>query len=369
MRRVANCTPPSQPGRRVYGHDPPAIGCLLVHGLYYCGNLDSPTTLRLMGGWTVEAAETYRWSSSTSPHGYGINLQTLPKHLRYYLVAPEGRVFVGGDLSQAEARVVAYLSGCSELIECFNDPKRSVHLENAIAVFGHAVEKDTPEYTLAKAVVHASNYREGAYVFSTQSGLPVATTRKLLDNYHRKRPEIKLWHDWVWQTIKNQGVLSTPLGDTRTFYEAISCFSLTGKMTDQHWKDAIAWVPQSTVPHVLNLGLLHIAKLRDQGLDVQFHHQGHDSFLCSVPEGNENEFFSLVQPFYAAVKLVGPGGVYNIPQEYSTGFSFGDMFGWSGSSMSHRVWQKKVDEKLSKHPRDEQILRGVYGAMLKDWRP
>lgn len=325
--------------------------------------------MRLMGGWTVEAAETYRWSSSTNPHGYGINLQTLPKHLRYYLVAPAGRVFVGGDLSQAEARVVAYLSGCRELITCFEDPRRSVHLENAIAVFGHEVEKDTPEYTLAKAVVHASNYREGPYVFSTQSGLPVATTRKLLSQYHLKRPEIGLWHAQVWEAIKLRGVLTTPLGDERTFYEAISCFSLTGKMTDQHWKDAIAWVPQSTVPHVLNLGLLHMAQLRDAGMDLQFHHQGHDSFLCSVPEGNEREFFQAVQPFYAAVKLVGPGGVYTIPQDYCHGFSFGDMFDWRGSSLSRGAWQAKVDEKLSKSPRHEQILRGTYGAMLKDWRP
>lgn len=322
-----------------------------------------------MGGWTVEGTETFRWSSSTNPHGYGINLQTLPKALRYYLVAPPGRVFVQGDLSQAEARVVAYLSGCTELIECFNDPTRSVHLENAIAVFGKAVEKDTPEYTLAKAVVHASNYREGPFVFSTQSGLPVSTTRRLLDNYHRKRPEIHQWHDQVWETIKRRGVLVTPLGDERTFYEAISCFSLTGKMTDQQFKDAISWVPQSTVPHVLNLGLLYMAQLRDNGMDLQFHHQGHDSFLCSVPQGEEVRFFTMVQPYYSAIRLVAPGGVFTIPQDYSLGYSFGDMFAYSGDVLPMAAWEQRVQEKLAKHPRHEQILRGTYGTHLASWRP
>lgn len=325
--------------------------------------------MRLMYGVGTETTESFRWAMYTNPHGYGLNAQTLPKALRYYLVAPAGRVFVQGDLSQAEARVVAYLSGCGELIECFNDPGRSVHLENALAVFGRAVEKDTPEYTLAKAVVHASNYREGAAVFSTQSGLPTSTTRKLLDNYHRKRPEIHQWHDQVWGKIKTTGVLVTPLGDERTFYEAIGCFSLTGRMTNQHWKDAISWVPQSTVPHVLNLGLLHMAKLRDAGMDIQFHHQGHDSFLCSVPEGEEVRFFDAVQPAYAAIELVSPGGVYVIPQEYATGFSFGDMFSYGGSCLSRGDWQAKVDAKLAKHSREEQILRGTYGTHLANWRP
>lgn len=231
------------------------------------------------------------------------------------------------------------------------------------------MEKDTPEYTLAKAVVHASNYREGAYVFSTQSGLPVAITRKLLSNYHSKRPEIKIWHDWVWQEIKTRGVLSNCLGDARTFYEAISCFSLTGKMTEQQWKDAIAWVPQSLVPHVLDIGLLGMAKLREDGMDIQFHHQGHDSFLCSVPEGHEVEFFDRVQPLYAAIKLVAGGRVFVIPQEYQLGYSFGDMFNFSGSVQTRKYWQAMVDKKLQKFPRSEQILAGAYGVHLKDWRP
>jgi hypothetical protein len=177
-----------------------------------------------------------------------------------------------------------------------------------------------------------------------------------------------MWHKQVWDTIRTKGMLATPLGDQRTFFEAVSCFSLTGKMTDQHWKDAISWVPQSTVPHVLNLGMLHMAKLRDQGMDLQFHHQGHDSFLCSVPEGREVEFFDNVKPYYAGIELVAPGGAFNIPQEYSLGYTFGDLFGYSGSVLSRQSWVALVDKKLQKHPREQQILEGAYGVHLKDWR-
>ena len=325
-------------------------------------------SVRLLYGVGTEVTETFRWAMYTNPHGFGLNAQTLPKALRFYLQSPPGRIFVSGDLSQAEARVVAYLSRCKSLIDLFSDPSRHIHMENALAVFGHSIEKDTPEYTLAKAVVHASNYGEGPFRFSTQAGIPVSFARQLLSNYHRARPEIKIWHKWVWDQIMRTGQLRTCLGDERTFYEAISCFSLTGKMTDSHWKDAIAWVPQTLVPHVLDIGLLAMADLRDQGMDLQFHHQGHDSFLCSVPCGEELSFFTAIQPVYAGIGLVAPGGRFIIPQEYTVGYSFGDMFPYSGSSLSVESWQSMVSKKLAKKPREQQILEGTYGALLKDWR-
>lgn len=325
--------------------------------------------MKLEYGVGLEITETFRWAMYKSPLGYGLNAQTLPKALRYYCTAPEGRIFVGGDLSQAEARVVAYLSKCPDLIKLFNDPKRHIHTENAIVVFGHAVEKDGPEYTLAKAVVHASNYGEGPFRFSTQAGIPVSFARKLLTNYHSKRPEIRIWHDWVWQEIKTKGRLVTPLGDERVFFEAIGAFSMTGKMADTHWKDAIAWVPQTTVPHITDIALLGMKELRDEGMDLWFHHQGHDSFLCSVPCGNEQTFFDAVQPIFNRIKLRASGGEFVIPNEFTTGYNFGDMFGYSGSTLSRLAWQEMVDKKLAKKPRDRQILAGTYGVHLKDWRP
>jgi hypothetical protein len=325
--------------------------------------------MRLKYGVGVETTETFRWAMYKSPHGYGFNAQTSPKALRYYCSAPTGRVYVGGDLSQAEARVVAYLSRCRDLIDLFNDPKRHVHSENALVVFGRPVEKDSPEYVLAKAVVHASNYREGPYRFSTQAGIPASKAKQLLAAYHAKRPEIHKWHDWVWQEIKTKGKLTTTFGDERVFYEAISCFSLTGKMADTHWKDAIAWVPQSIVPGIIDRALIEMSKVRDSGMDIWFHHQGHDSFLCSVPIGEEVRFFDAIAPIFAGIKLTSPAGVYTIPNEFSVGYSFGDMFGYSGSAVPMAEWQARVDGKLAKKPREQQILEGAYGVHLMNWRP
>lgn len=320
--------------------------------------------MRLEYSINVGGTESFRFASNKSPFGRGVNCQTFPKALRYYLTPPDGRVFVGGDLSQAEARVVAYLSKCKDLIGLFNDPSRHIHMENALVVFGHAVEKDSPEYVLAKAIIHAANYREGPYKFSVQAGIPVAITKRLFDSYHRKRPEIHQWHDWVWNEIKTKGMLTTPLGDERVFYEAISCFSVKGKMLDTQFKDAISWVPQATVPHVTNLGILN---LRERyGDEMWFHHQGHDSWLVSVTEDtmlNESEIIDCFN-----IPLTCHGQTFVIPSELSYGWNFGDMLPWKGGRFDKLEWRAKVTESLQKRSRADKILAGTYGAMLKDFR-
>ncbi len=326
--------------------------------------------MKLEAGWGCHTTETFRWASYKSPHGYGLNAQTNPKHFRYYLEPPPGRVFAQGDLSQAESRVVAYTARCKDLIEIFADPSRHLHLENALAVFGHSVEKDTPEYVLAKMIVHASSYRMGPHKFSVSAGLPVSQTKILMTNFHRARPEIHRWHDEVWQKVKNFGKLTTPLGVERTFYEALSCFSVTGKMSDQHWGDAIAWVPQTTVPHVLDLGMLQMLSARDEGMDLWFHHQGHDSFLVSLPDDAtcQREFAELAVKIYAGIDLVAAGGKFVIPMELGLGYSMGDNLEWRGEPITRSQWQATVDKKLQKKSREEQILDGVYGVHLKGYR-
>ena len=321
--------------------------------------------MRLEYGVIVNSTETYRFAMKESPFATGCNAQTIPKALRHMYLPPPGRMFVQGDLSQAEARIVAYLANCHDLIELFNDPKRSVHLENALAVFGHAVEKDTPEYTLAKAVIHASHYREGPIKFSVQTGLPVKEAKRLLANYHGKRPEIRQWHQRVYDTVRQTGKLTSPLGDERVFYEALGAFSMFGKMTDQQWKDAIAWTPQTTVPHITNLGILNLAKL-DCG--QWWHHQGHDSFMVSIEPGQYVKFCSQVPKAFNIPVVIGRYELM-LPLELSGGYNFGDMMPYDGSALPYAKWLKWLDGKLVKQSRTAQILAGTYGVHLKDWRP
>ena len=139
-------------------------------------------------------------------------------------------VFIQPDLSQAEARVVAYLSGASKLIELFNDPSKSIHMENAKAILGYYPKKDSPDYILAKKCVHAANYRISAGFFSTVASVPKAKATELLEAYHWSYPEIRRWHDWVRDQIAGTGILRTPFGRERIFATARAELLLTGRV-------------------------------------------------------------------------------------------------------------------------------------------
>jgi len=322
-----------------------------------------------MYGVNVGGTESHRFAMNVHPIFSGLNCQTMPKALRFYCVPPPGRVFMSGDLSQAEARHVAYDANCNDLIDLFKDPTRHLHMENALLVFGHEVIKDSPEYVVSKSVVHGVHYREGPFKLSTTLGLPVNVTRRLRDNYMTKRPEIPIWHTRVWNEIKERGYLMTALGDKRTFYEAMATFSMLGKMTDKQWKDAIAWKAQTCIPHVTNIGIIRLYDaFKGDPEFCWFHHQGHDSYVVSIPIGEEQRFADVAGPAFT-VPLVINGQELIIPTELSVGYNFGDMMAFKGGSVSRAEWESWLASKLTKQSREQQILTGVYSIHLKDWRP
>lgn len=319
--------------------------------------------MKLYSSWNIAGTESYRWSAGTNPKGLGTNSQTIPKGLRHLLLAPPGRILVQLDLSQAEARLVAYLANCKGLIDLFNDPSRSVHMENALRIFGYEVEKDSPEYVLAKSVVHASNYREGPYRFSQQTGLGRRESKALLEKYHSVYPEIRRWHEDIKKEIETQGWLRSPLGRTRFFYDAISCRSLTGKITDQQWKEAISWKPQTTVPDITNSALLRIAT---EMPEVWFHQQGHDSFVVSVDiDALPRVFPILVDTMQRPIPI--RGRVLTIPVDGGIGFNWGEMMGYRGGKVvTMEEWREWRDAEVARKPREVTLLKGIYGPLLKD---
>lgn len=299
--------------------------------------------------WNVAGTETGRWSSGKSARRRGLNLQTVPKILRNSYGAPDGRVFIQPDLSQAEARVVAGLSRCTGLLELFNDPTRSVHLENALAIFGRQISKESKEYTLAKQCLHAANYKMGPERFSVEASITKARAQEILEAYYKQYPEIPQWHSRTKEAVLQVGKLVTPLGRERMFYNARAEVFLTGQMSGESWRNAIAYVPQATVPDVLNLGMLKTWEELDY---VWLHHQGHDSCLVSVPCDRLGDgAASLVRNLTIPVPIGSM--VLTIPVEVQWGFYWHPMKAWKGEQVADRVpyerWaeQQMVVEKIT----------------------
>lgn len=98
--------------------------------------------------------------------GDGLNLQNLPartgKAIRQAITAPKGEVLVVCDLSQIEARMVAYLAGEHDLVESFRQ-KRDVYSEFASKVYGRAITKaDKMERFVGKTCILGLGYGMGS---------------------------------------------------------------------------------------------------------------------------------------------------------------------------------------------------------------
>lgn len=212
---------------------------------------------RMRCSFDITGTRTGRLSSRASIYGSGTNLQNIPvrkpegEGIRRMFIADEGKVFVYRDYSQAEARIVAYLSGARGLIELFEDPTRDIHKENAARIFGKPLHLVTEsERYLAKRVVHACNYgMEAARLVQlvnedaalTGVRIDIRIAQDLINRYFLLYPEIK---ETFWKRVQDELRQSRtltscePFARKRTFY---------GRWDDKLFRDAYAQIPQSTV--------------------------------------------------------------------------------------------------------------------------
>lgn len=256
---------------------------------------------------------------------------------------------------QAEARVVAYDARCQNLIDIFNDPKRQLHLETGRMMFGHDVKKDTEEYKKTKGVVHGAHYRMTGRKLAPLLRIPLKEAEALMERYHSVRPEIRRWHEEIKQRIVTKGLLETPFGRKRVFYTALAELRLTGKMSNDAWKDACSYIPQATVPDITNKGLLRLWQTLDY---IRLHHQGHDSFLISVPWDKLWEVCPLIKKCLS-IPLLIHGRSFIIPTDIAVGYNWFGLKKWEGESkLSYDDWSKWF---ASRSPSDSQLAALLKG--------
>jgi hypothetical protein len=265
--------------------------------------------------------KSFRFSMSSSPKGYGFNAQTPPRWSRVQYIPPPGRVFISRDLSQVEARVVAALSRCTSQLEQFANPAWSIHKDLGKKIYGETPSKDTPRYTAAKSGVHGGNFREGPLKMARSTGAPLRDTKLAVEGYRRTYPEIPQWHDQTRRTVISKGQLVNPFGFRRIFYKACGHLALQGVLDDSEWNEACAAVPQSVPPFIVNMAVLRCMQELPW---VWFHHQGHDSYLASVPVGRALEADAFLSKALD-IEIQFEGVSLRVPSEGQIGYTWLEM--------------------------------------------
>ena len=195
--------------------------------------------------WVVKDESTGEWRRS------GANLQNQPVRAQPMFVADKGYTLSYFDLSQAEARVVAYKWQVRGLIDNFELQAKEgidVHRANASRIFRVPLAdipskdwtdegKPTRRY-LGKRCVHGLNYRMGADKLAEVCNIPYNQAFEAWRSYHRAFPEIQQGWEQTIQRFQKERVMYNAFGRR---------LIILGRMDDAQAESIIAFYPQSTI--------------------------------------------------------------------------------------------------------------------------
>lgn len=287
---------------------------------------------------------TARISSSDAIIGKGKNLQVIPSYPKVgeddynYLIKIYKKTFLPDpgfimwkrDYKQAEAMVVAWLSEdlqqISDFLAGIDMHCRTLEILYDIPyeVAMEKVAEGNPEWkmkrNLGKRVRHGANYKLGELELHRQFALldidiPTKECRHMLQAIASNVPSIIRWHAEVEDTLRRTRKLTNPLGLERTFF---------GMVDNAMIREAIAFVPQSTVGMLMNFALQRIYHESDILTLSDFLLQIHDAIVMQSPEEVMEKHSTEVGELML-VSMIIKGRELVIPSDLEVGLNWGEL--------------------------------------------
>lgn len=327
---------------------------------------------RMRCSYNVTGTKWGRWSSSKNQYGRATNLQNITDTMRRMFCSDDDWRLISTDLEQAESRLVAgcvwmatgnreYLDACLSgdlhTRVCMmawpelpwasadvNDRHNRDVAETRYPNLGGLTYRD-----VAKRIGHGSNYHGTAFGIAEAVGIPHWIVEEFQARYFLAFPSIREWHEWVKEQLLAYQYLETPLLRRNVFFDRPT--------EPKTLREAIAFVPQSTVAELLNLILYRVweRSLKWKGLPtdppdalpIQLLLQNHDAFLLQTPMfvdlpwviGEINkEFQRATVPFKRGEERLD----LNIPGEFVTGWN------WAKADPKHKDFEDGNPDGLRK---------------------
>ncbi|NBS79711.1 hypothetical protein EBS57_07885 [bacterium] len=193
--------------KELAGHPDPRVQCAVAARLGTKSTLEETRTQRLLdislrGSLPVPlryyAAHTGRWGGDDK-----VNLQNLPRKskIKQAICAPDGYVLIDSDSSQIEARILAWLSGQTDLVQAFEDGK-DVYKLMAANIYRDSVKNiDESKRFIGKTVVLGCGYGLGADKFMKHMNsvgvyMSLHAAQYIIKRYREANPFIpSLWKE------------------------------------------------------------------------------------------------------------------------------------------------------------------------------
>ncbi|MBE6622253.1 MAG: DNA polymerase I [Ruminococcaceae bacterium] len=245
--------------------------------------------------------------SSSEPNLQNIPIRTeLGRRMRQYFIPKnEDYLLVDADYSQIELRLLAAISGDTNMISAFASGE-DIHTVTASQVFGVPVEGVTSELRKrAKAVNFGIVYGIGAYSLSQDLGVPKNEADRYIKSYLAKYPQVSEYLTDIVETAKANGFVTTIFGRRRDIPELAS-----PKKNLQAFGARVAMNSpiQGAAADIIKIAMIRVDKaLRESGIDAKLILQVHDELILEAHKSCAEEAAALLKrEMEAAVELVVP---------------------------------------------------------------
>lgn len=250
---------------------------------------------RMRTSYNVCGTETFRFSSSENAFGSGTNLQNIPKggddddgglslpNVRKIFVPDPGWTLFDTDLSKADLRIVTWEADEREMkamlregVDPYVEAARECYKDRTITKT-RADGSENPKYKMFKSFAHGTHYLGTPFGLAGRIGITVHEAEKTQRWYFGRFPAIKRWQVAFCERLREKRYVENIFGYRRYYFDRIS---------DDTCREAIAWLPQSTVALYINRIWMN---LYEQYPHIWVLLQVHDSLVGQFPMHRKSE--------------------------------------------------------------------------------
>jgi uracil-DNA glycosylase family 4 len=273
---------------------------------------------RIYTDFKIHGTESGRVSSSNP------NLQNIVRskdgapNIRGCFLADPGCVLISADLSQAELRTIAVLSGDPTLQAIYTETGRSLHKEVAAQFYGENYTYE--QYVKAKNLNFGIAYWQSAYSFAQMYHMPREEAQKYIDFWWSRFPKVWEWTKSMEKQVVEVGEIQSPFGHKRRFYvipadEGARIHTV---------KQGINFLPQNIAANITLWALCNLCDRLDWEI-AQPRITVHDSILVNCRKEYVNEVAPLVKQCLEDAPKEAIGWDFPYLAELSVGSNWGDL--------------------------------------------
>ena len=227
------------------------------------------------------------------------NLQNIPVRteegslLRKFFIPEKGKVLVDADYSQIELRILAHMSGDTDMIEAFKSGE-DIHTVTASKVFKTPIGEVTPsQRSRAKAVNFGIVYGIGEFSLSEDLHVSLKEAKGYIEGYFATYPKIKEYLDKTVENAIKDGYVETLFKRRRYIPE----LSATNKNMQSFGKRVAMNTPiQGTAADVIKKAMIAVDRRLDrEGLKTRLILQVHDELILEAPESEVSKASEILK--------------------------------------------------------------------------